>query len=152
MRVTIAYLFAFLATRTLAACGTTEKVGPTPEPVDKMLTFEVSGNHDFSYSRYGEEQLTMQLIISRKEKYEPDAIGKQVFDSALTMPLTALPLRANRLVIKKLVPAVVDVQESIFVTGGYHCKQTAFGKNYTFHAERKALCNSQAISIALHRA
>lgn len=137
MRLSITYLFAFLATCSLTACSTTDEVAPKPESEDKTVTFEVFGNQDFSYSQYGDEVLTVQLIISRKDKYEPGAIETQVFDSTFTMPLKELPVRANRLVIKKRILAVIDDQENIFISSGYHYRQTAFGKNHTFPANQE---------------
>ncbi|MCJ8163985.1 hypothetical protein MKJ04_03965 [Pontibacter sp. E15-1] len=132
MRVSTTYLFVVLAISTLTACHQTEEVIPAPAPVDKTVVFEVFGNQDFSYSRYGEEEVTIQLLISRNDKDAPSGMGTEVLDSTFTMPLQDLPVRANRLIIKKVVPGVLGEKEPVFIRSGYHYRQTAFGRNQTF--------------------
>ena len=135
LRSTI-YSLSFLALMTLAACHKTEEVVPAPTPVDKTVVFEVFGDQDFSYSRYGEEEVTIQLLISRKNNTLPEAVETTVFDSTFTMALKDLPVRANRMSVRKTVPGVTDGTESIFIGSGYRYRQESFGKNQTFPAEQ----------------
>ncbi|MHA6246704.1 hypothetical protein ACXYMU_02120 [Pontibacter sp. CAU 1760] len=52
-----------------------------------------------------------------------------MFDSTFTMALNDIPVRANRLVIKKAVPAVRNEKEQVFMSSGYHYMQSSFGQN-----------------------
>ncbi len=136
MKVRVASLFVLLATSTLPACDETEQVLPAPEPVDKTVVFHIFGSQDFSYSRYGEEMVMIQLIINRKDKGAASGMETEVFDSTFTMPLKDISVRDNKLVIKKLVPGVLDEKENVFMSSGYHYMQTSFGKNQTFPADQ----------------
>ncbi len=136
MKVRVASLFVLLVTGILPACDETEQVLPAPEPVDKTVVFHIFGGQNFSYSRYGEEMVTIQLIINRKDKGAASGMETAVFDSTFTMPLKDIPVRENRLVIKKLVPGVLDEKENVFMSSGYHYMQTSFGKNQTFPADQ----------------
>ncbi|MDX5419647.1 MAG: hypothetical protein LPK09_10565 [Hymenobacteraceae bacterium] len=136
MRRTTTCLLALLSLFAFASCDKTEEVIPEPEPVDKTVIFEVFGNQDFSYSQYGEEEITIQFRISRINKDVADAVETVVFDSTFTMALKDIPVRANKMVIKKTVPAVLDEKENVFVGSGYSYRQNSFGKNQTFPADQ----------------
>ncbi|WP_299704741.1 hypothetical protein [uncultured Pontibacter sp.] len=136
MKLRATYLFALLSLFAFTSCDKTEEVIPEPGPVDKTVIFEVFGDQDFSYSRYGEEEITIQVVISRMNRDVADAIETVVFDSTFTMALKYMPVRANRLSIRKTVPAVLDAQESVFVGTGYTYMQQSFGKSQTFPADQ----------------
>ena len=138
MKLRAAYLpIALLLGVFLSACDKTEEVIPEPEPVDKTVVFQVFGNQDFSYSQYGEEEITIKLLITRTNKDVADAIETVVFDSTFTMALKEIPVRANRMYIRKAVPAVLDAKETIFSGTGYTYRQNSFGKNQTFPADQR---------------
>jgi hypothetical protein len=138
MKLKATYLpIALLSLFAFSACDKTEEVIPDPEPVDKTVVFQVYGNQDFSYSRYGEEEITLRLLITRTNKDVADAIETVVFDSTFTMALKGIPVRAKRMVIKKTVPAVLDTKEDVFIGTGYTYRQNSFGKKQTFPAAEK---------------
>jgi hypothetical protein len=136
MKLRVTYLCALLSLFAFTACDKTEEVIPEPEPIDKTVVFEVFGDQDFSYSRYGEETITIQFVISRKNKDVADALETVVFDSTFTMALKDIPVRANRMKVIKVVPAVLDAKESVFIGSGYNYMQNSFGKNQTFPADQ----------------
>jgi hypothetical protein len=137
MKLRATNLFALVSLFAFTACDKTEDVIPEPDPVDKTVVFQVFGNQDFSYSQYGEEQITIQLLVTRTNKDVADAIETTVFDSTFTMALKEIPVRANRMYIRKVVPAVLDAKESVFIGTGYTYRQNSFGKNQTFPASDK---------------
>ncbi len=135
MKLKDTYLpFALLSLFAFSSCDKTEEIIPEPEPVDKTVVFQVFGNQDFSYSQYGEEEITVQLLITRKNREAVDAPETTVFDSTFVMALKDIPVRANRMEIKKIVSAVLDEKENVFVGTGYTYRQNSFGKNQTFPA------------------
>ncbi|MBD1398310.1 hypothetical protein H9Q13_14155 [Pontibacter sp. JH31] len=136
MRRTTTHLLALLSLFAFASCDKTKDVIPEPEPVDKTVVFEVFGNQDFSYSQYGEEEIRIQLVISRMNNYVADAIQTVVFDSTFTMALKDVPVRSNKMVIRKTVPAVLDKKEQVSVGSGYNYRQQSFGKNQSFPADQ----------------
>ncbi|EJF11849.1 hypothetical protein [Pontibacter sp. BAB1700] len=136
MKFSATYLCGLLALLAFSSCDKNEEVIPEPEPVDKTVVFEVFGNQDFSYSQYGEEEITFQLVISRKDKEATDALETTVFDSTFVMAIKDIPVRANRMVIKKTVAAVLDEKENVFVGSGYNYRQQTFGKNQSFPANQ----------------
>ncbi|PVY43818.1 hypothetical protein [Pontibacter virosus] len=137
MKLKAVYLpFALLSLFAFTSCDKTEEVIPEPEAVDKTVAFQVFGNQDFSYSRYGEEEVTIQLVITRKNKEAVDAIETTVFDSTFTMALKDVPVRANSMAIHKTVPAVRDAQEDVYIGTSYSYRQESFGKNQTFPTDQ----------------
>ncbi|MBF8961636.1 hypothetical protein I0P70_00140 [Pontibacter sp. FD36] len=134
MKLKATPLFAMLSLLAFASCDKTEEVIPEPEPVDKTVVFQVFGNQNFSYSQYAEEEITIELLITRTNRDVADAIETVVFDSTFTMALKEIPVRANRIVIRKTVPAVLDAEEDVFIGTGYTYRQNSFGKNQTFPA------------------
>ncbi|PKV66636.1 hypothetical protein [Pontibacter ramchanderi] len=118
----------------LPSCSHPEEVIPAPEPLDKTVVFQVYGQQDFSYSQFGEEKVTVELVISRMNKDVADAAVQVVFDSTFTMALKDIPVRANRLYIRKTIPAVLDSKEEVHIGTGYTYRQSSFGKNQTFPA------------------
>jgi hypothetical protein len=137
MKLRASYLFsALLLGVVLSACDKKEEVTPEPEPVDKTVVLEVFGNQDFSYSRYGEEEITIQFKISRKDRDEASAVETVMFDSTFTMALKDIPVRANRMTFRKTVPAVLNEKENIFVGSMYTYRQESFGKVQSFPADQ----------------
>ncbi|WP_299984863.1 hypothetical protein [uncultured Pontibacter sp.] len=132
MKLKATPLFAMLSLLVFASCDKTEEVTPEPEPVDKTVVFQVFGSQNFSYSQYAEEAITIKLLITRTNRDVADAIETVVFDSTFTMALKEVPVRANRIVIRKTVPAVLDTEENVFIGTGYTYRQNSFGKNQTF--------------------
>jgi hypothetical protein len=138
MKLRVAYpSIALLSLFAFSSCDKTEEVIPEPEPVDKTVVFQVFGSQDFSYSRYGEEEITLHLLITRTNKDVADAIETVVFDTTFTMALKEIPVRANRMYIRKTVPAVLSTKEDVFIGTGYTYRQNSFGKNQTFPADQR---------------
>jgi hypothetical protein len=137
MKLRVTYLCALLSLFAFTGCDKTEEAIPEPEPIDKTVVFQVFGNQDFSYSRYGEEEITIQLLISRKNKDVADAIETVVFDSTFIMALNQIPVRANRMYIRKNVSAVLDAKERVYIGTRYSYRQNSFWKSQPFPAAEK---------------
>ncbi|WP_299825469.1 hypothetical protein [uncultured Pontibacter sp.] len=134
MKVAITNFFAVLALLLFcAACDTTEEVLPEAVPVDKSVVFEIFGNQDFSYSRYGDEQVLVELLIRRVNKLTKEETV--VFDTSFTSALKDIPVRGKKLQLTKTVPAVQDKKENIFIGSGYTVMQSSFGKSETLPSD-----------------
>ncbi|MEJ8800886.1 hypothetical protein [Pontibacter sp. H249] len=134
MKLTFTNLLYFLLLPVLASCNKSEEATPVPKPVTKTVVFEVFGDQDFSYSRYGDEQVSISLLIRRQDK---ETLAETiVFDSTFSTALKHIPVRANRLQVKKTIPDVQDNKEIVHIGVGYNLMQTSFGKSINLPADQ----------------